>query len=146
MRIAGEWLRCEDLVTRPVINVRVMSATGRLFVERFLIDSGADRTVLIADLLRRVRLPIQRPPTGLSLVGVGGTGDFVMVRTVLAFQADDGVTARVHGEYAAFTDPEVTDMSILGRDVLDNFDVILSRRREEVLLLAPNHQYRVVRP
>jgi hypothetical protein len=68
------------------------------------------------------------------------------VRTVLAFQADDGVTARVHGEYAAFTDPEVTDMSILGRDVLDNFDVILSRRREEVLLLAPNHQYRVVRP
>ena len=27
--------------------------------------------------------------------------------------------------------------------VLNHFDVILSRRRNEVLLLAPNHQYRV---
>jgi hypothetical protein len=34
---------------------------------------------------------------------------------------------------------------ILGRDVLDNFDVILSRRRNEVLLLAPNHHYEVAR-
>jgi hypothetical protein len=34
-------------------------------------------------------------------------------------------------------------MSVLGRDVLVQFDVILSRRRNEVLLLAPNHQYRV---
>ena len=34
-------------------------------------------------------------------------------------------------------------MSVLGRDVLNNFDVILSWRRKEVLLLAPNHQYHV---
>jgi hypothetical protein len=27
--------------------------------------------------------------------------------------------------------------------VLDNFDVILSRRRDEVLLLAGNHRYQV---
>ena len=37
----------------------------------------------------------------------------------------------------------VTDLSILGRDVLNHFDLILSRRRNEVLLLAPNHHYRV---
>jgi hypothetical protein len=36
-------------------------------------------------------------------------------------------------------------VSILGRDVLDNFDVIVSRRRDEVLLLAPNHRYEVSR-
>jgi hypothetical protein len=29
--------------------------------------------------------------------------------------------------------------------VLDNFDLILSRRRNEVLLLAPNHEYHVMR-
>jgi hypothetical protein len=29
--------------------------------------------------------------------------------------------------------------------VLDNFDLILSHRRNEILLLAPNHQYRVER-
>ena len=51
--------------------------------------------------------------------------------------------AHIRGEFAAFTDPTVTDLSILGRDVLNHFDVILSRRRNEVLLFAPNHQYRV---
>ena len=42
-----------------------------------------------------------------------------------------------------FTDSTATDRSILGRDVLNHFDVILSRRQNEVLLLAPNHSYRV---
>jgi hypothetical protein len=37
----------------------------------------------------------------------------------------------------------VADMSILGREILDHFDLIVSRRRNEVLLLATNHQYRV---
>ncbi len=49
----------------------------------------------------------------------------------------------MHGDFAAFTDPRATDLSILGRDVLGNFDAILSRRRDEVLLLASNHQYDV---
>jgi hypothetical protein len=39
----------------------------------------------------------------------------------------------------------VAALSVLGRDVLDNFDVIFSRRRDEVLLLAPNHSYTVSR-
>jgi hypothetical protein len=37
-----------------------------------------------------------------------------------------------------------TDLSIVGREILDHFEVILSRRRDEVLLLAQNHSYRVV--
>jgi hypothetical protein len=37
-------------------------------------------------------------------------------------------------------------MSILGRDVLDHFDRIVSRRQNEVLLLATNHKYRVEPP
>lgn len=36
------------------------------------------------------------------------------------------------------------DLSILGRDVLNNFDVIISRPRNEVLLLAPRHTYQVI--
>ena len=39
--------------------------------------------------------------------------------------------------------PGPLDLSVLGRDVLDNFDLIVSRRRDEVLLLAPAHSYRV---
>jgi hypothetical protein len=32
-------------------------------------------------------------------------------------------------------------MCILGRDILDHFDVIVSRRRDQVLLVAGNHHY-----
>ena len=66
----------------------------------------------------------------------------MLVDHVLELTRDDGGPAHIRGEFAAFIDPTATDLSILGRDVLYHFDVILSRRNE-VLLLAPNHQYRV---
>jgi hypothetical protein len=78
-----------------------------------------------------------------TLSGIGGTIEFVLVTTVIEFIRDSGRVVRVRGEFAGFTDPTATDLSVLGRDVLDNFDLILSRRRDEILLLAPNHQYRV---
>jgi hypothetical protein len=56
---------------------------------------------------------------------------------------DDGKPVSIRGEYAGFTDPTATDLSILGRDVLSNFDLIFSRRRNEIILIAPNHQYKV---
>ena len=67
----------------------------------------------------------------------------MLVDTVLEFAIQDGPPARVRGQFAAFTEPTATDLSILGRDVLNHFDLILSRRNNEVLLLAPNHRYRV---
>jgi len=48
--------------------------------------------------------------------------------------------------FGAFTSESALDLSILGRDVLANFDLILGRRRNEVLLLAPPHQYFVAVP
>jgi len=96
--------------------------------------------VFRAALVRRLQLPVRPSPPGLALVGVGGASDFVLVTTAVEFSRDDGGLARVRGEFTAFTDPLVTDLSVLGRDVLDNFDVILSRRRNEILLLAANHQ------
>jgi hypothetical protein len=143
MRITGEWLRFDDGVTRPIIRARIRDVAGRVLPDRFLVDSGADRTVLSADLLRDLHLSVQRPATGSALLGVGGDVAFVLVSTALEFLRDDGTPVTVRGEYAAFTDPRATDLSILGRDVLDNFDVIISRRRGEVMLLAPNHRYQV---
>jgi hypothetical protein len=82
-------------------------------------------------------------PDGQSLFGVGGTQAFVQVQTVLELVRDDGGTANVRGVFAAFTDTAATDLSVLGRDVLNHFDVILSRPRDEVLLLAAPHRYQV---
>jgi hypothetical protein len=143
MRIIGEWLRCDDGTIRPTVHAQVIGAQGRSSSDRFLVDSGADRTVLSAALLSRLQLSVERPPSAVALMGIGGTTDFVLVTTALIVTRDDGGVARIRGEFAAFTDPEATDLSVLGRDVLDNFDVILSRRRDEVVFLAGNHHYRV---
>ena len=144
MRVAGIWKRCDDGVTRPVIECRVTGSENQEVVENFFVDSCADCTVLSADLLKRLNLTGKPPPRDLALKGISGAGTYVVVNAVVEFlHAEDG-PARVRGEMAAFTDPTATDFSILGRDVLDHFDVIISRRRNEVLLLAGNHSYQVI--
>jgi hypothetical protein len=147
MLIVGKWLLCPDGITRPVVRVNVQAADGSMVAETFLVDSGADRTVLSAGLANQLALPPVAPPAGLNLAGIGGAQAIVVIATMLEFtRADAGPAVRVHGTFAAFTDPAATDTSIVGREVLDNFDVILSRRRNEVAFLAPNHSYRIESP
>jgi hypothetical protein len=146
MLIKGQWWVCPDGVTRPTIRLEVEDGPARLVDERFLIDSGADRTVFCAALLTRLTLPTHPLPAGLSIQGIGGRSPVVIVSTTLVVTSLSSTTARFGGQFATFTDPLAADMSILGRDVLDHFDVIFSRRRNEVLLLAPPHSYAVTPP
>ncbi len=143
MRIAGKWHRCEDGTIRPVIDITVSNAGNGGVLEVFLVDSCSDCTVLSASLIQKLGMIGKPAPSGISLKGISGSGNYVVVSPVLEFDRAEGGPARVRGEMAAFTDPSATDLSILGRDVLDHFDLILSRRRNEVLLLAGNHSYQV---
>ena len=145
MLVTGKWQLFDDGITRPLIRAKVFGRDGRSVSEDFLIDTGADRTALSAALLDRLRTPTSSAPPDLSLSGIGGTSVFVLLQAVIEFTRDDGGPVRVRGEFAAFTDSAATDLSVLGRDVLDNFDLIVSRRRNEIVLLAPRHQYRVER-
>ena len=143
MRIAGAWRLCDDGVIRPEIFMSVTGSTGTKVDEWFLIDSGADRTVFSATLLSRLGGTTSSAPDGTALAGVGGMQAFVLVSAVLNLRRQDGGIATVQGDFAAFTDPTATDLSILGRDVLDHFDMVLSRRREEIFLLAPPSRYEI---
>ena len=143
MRIVGNWWLCTDGEIRPVVKGRVADATGSEREERFLVDTGADRTVFTAGLFGSLGIPPSAASGATALSGVGSRPGFVLVRTTLTLYAEDGSPARIHAEFAAFTDPAAADMSILGRDVLDHFHLIVSRRRNEVLLLVMNHQYRI---
>ena len=143
MLIAGEWQVGDDGVTRPIVRVKVFGVSGRPVTDDFLIDSGADRMVFSATLMAQLRLPTRSAQPGLTLSGIGGESAFVVVTAVIEFLRDEGGPVRVRGEFAGFTDPTATDLSILGRDVLDHFDVLLSRRRNEILLVAPRHRYRI---
>ena len=145
MRIVGDWLQSDDGIVRPVVVATRLGTDGQDHADRFLLDTGADRTVLSAAFWRRLRLPADAPLPEMALTGIGGAAAFGLVTTAIEFTRDDGGPARVRGQFAAFTDPQATDLSVLGRDVLDNFDVILSRRRDDVLLLAPPHRYVVSR-
>lgn len=144
MRIVGEWHTCSDLEVRPVVQADVTDGGGQLRREYFLVDSGADHTVFTAPLLARLNLQPVAVPPGFAVVGVRGRPAFVAVHTPLTFWGDDGSPARIHSDFLAFTNPADADLSILGRDVLNLFHVIISRRLNEVLLLALNHEYRVI--
>ena len=146
MLIRGAWWVCSDGMARPTIPVDVLDANRHPVHRRFLVDTGPDSTMFSAALLGDLQLPTTPPPPGLSFHGIGGSSPVVLVSAVLEFARDDGGTAQVGGQVAAFTDPPATDMSVLGRDVLDMFDVIVSRRRDEVLLIAPSHVYGISGP
>ncbi len=70
MRINGEWLSCEDQETRPVIRGEVLRANGSWRRLELLIDTGADRTVLSADVLLSSGLPTSVAEHGFR--GIGG--------------------------------------------------------------------------
>ena len=63
---------------------------------RFLIDCGADRTVLGAFLLTRLGEGTASAPAGLSLAGVGGTQSFVRVQAALELHRDDSLVKRIY--------------------------------------------------
>jgi hypothetical protein len=143
MRIAGEWYLCDDGVVRPVLFIDVIGPTGVTVDEKFLVDPGADRTVFSAGLLSQLGGTTASPPAGVSLSGIGGTQAYVQVQATLNMRRTDGGVATVQGNFAAFTDPLATDFSILGRDVMNHFDVILSRRLDEIFLLAAPSRYEI---
>ena len=69
MLIAGSWQLCDDGVTRPIVHANVLGAHGRPHAEDFLVDSGADRTVLSAALSERLQLPAGSTLPGTALSG-----------------------------------------------------------------------------
>jgi hypothetical protein len=109
MRIDGEWFECDD----GVVRAHAPGELGQVQSDRFLIDSGADRTAFSATFLHELQLSVGEPPAGMALAGVGGITSFALVRATTEFTRNDGDTVRVNGEFAAFTDRRATDLSIL---------------------------------
>ena len=146
MRIVGDWFEFEDGESRPVFRAKVQTGSGTMIAEQFLLDTGADRTVFSAALLHQLGLPVEPAPPEERIVGIGGTASYVIVEGSIELTRDDGGPAIVRGRFTAFTDPLACDLSVMGRDVLTNFDVIVSRPNNEVLLLAPRHRYQILKP
>lgn len=141
MLFPGHWLLCDDGVLRPIFRGKMVALDGSLLEVEFLADTGADRTVLCAAVLERLGLPSLAAPAQLG--GVGGSTNTVLVDTAIRLPRDDGGSAVFRGQFAAFTELEPMDMSVLGRDISNLFALIVDRPRDLVCLLGAGHQYSI---
>lgn len=141
MLITGEWAVGDDGISRPVIRGEVQTASGEWIAVPFLVDTGADRTVFSADVLKDLGLPPLVTPDRLE--GVGGRAASVVVETRIRLLREDNTMVLFRGQYAALTDADALDMSVLGRDVLNFFAVIVDRPQNVVCLLCQKHSYTI---
>ncbi|MEK7833698.1 MAG: hypothetical protein AAB401_21605 [Acidobacteriota bacterium] len=140
MRVDGHWLRCDDGVIRPTVQGQIRLADGEWLEIPFLLDAGADRTVFSSDLFDLLQ-PLEIGE--LRLAGVGGASGAILISTEIGFTRDDGKLVTIRGTFGVFTDYESADLSILGRDVTNNFGVIYDYPNRLVALLAQPHSYEI---
>jgi hypothetical protein len=141
MRIDGEWLQVTAGTHLPRMRGEVRALGGSWVTAHFLVDTGADRTVLSAAVL--VDLDVPTAPGAERISGVGGQVNSVVLQTALKLTCDDGQEVVFRGTFTAFPDPEALDMSILGRDILDRFAVIVDRPGDVICLLGQKHGYAI---
>lgn len=146
MRVEGRWHLFDDGILRPVVDSFVHTPEGTWQAAMLLLDAGADRTVFEARLLTALQTLAVDGDEAPELGGVGGKAACIFARTRLGFVRDDGKLVNVQGLFGVFTDLSSSDVSILGRDVTNNFDIIYSFPRREVILLAQPHSYQVQHP
>ena len=141
MQISGEWLLCDDDVHRPVIRGEVLAGDGSWVAAEFLVDTGADRTVFSAGLL--ALLGGSSAVAGERLSGLGGVAEFATIETQIRLINESGTPVSFRAEYAAATQAESLDISVLGRDITSLFAAIVDRPGDVVALLGQRHRYRI---
>lgn len=141
MRINGEWDLGDDGIARPVIRGEVLTRRGLWMRAPFLVDTGADQTVFSAAILAALSLQSRTAQDQIS--GVGGVTNSVMVETQIQLRRETGNAVVFRGQYRAVTEVEALDMSVLGRDIMGLFSVIVDQPGGVVCLLGQRHRYTI---
>ena len=140
MFVAGEWRETVTTVPRPYVRAHVRAHDGSWVQAVFLVDTGADCTVLAADVAAMLGLPLA--PSARKLSGLGGAVETLEVQTALRLISTDGSRMNLVGSYATSDDPAVHE-SILGYDALRRFAVIVDEANDLVCLINPPHRYTI---
>ena len=143
MHVSGNWLMCDDGVIRPSVLGMVRVADDSMLNVTFLLDAGADRTVFSARFLQWLQPLRTSQSEQVQLAGVGGQVSSITVDTFVGFVREDGRTVTVRDPFAVFTEGESAELSVLGRDVTNNFSVIYDYPNRAVALLAWPHYYEI---
>jgi len=141
MLISGTWHLCDDGIARPVIRAEIQASDSAWVKTPFLVDTGADRTVFSADILKALHLsPVE---TEDRIGGVGGVTASIVVETRIRLTRENNGKVLFRGRYAGVTAVEALDMSVLGRDITNLFAVIVDWPQQVVCLVGQRHQYTV---
>lgn len=122
---------------RPIVPGLVRLGNGEWLEVSFLLDAGADRTVFSAAFLGVLQPMTRSGGEEILISGVGGAADSITIDTAIGFIRDDGQLVTVRGTFSVFAQAESADLSVLGRDVTNNFTVIYDYPDQIIALLAP---------
>jgi hypothetical protein len=75
--------------------------------------------------------------------GVGGIVDSVLVETQTQLYRETGSPVVFRGQYRAVTEVEALDISVLGRDIMGLFSVIVDQPGNVVCLLGQRYRYSI---
>ena len=143
MLCKGEWFRSADGIVRPIMRAEILGGDGSWRSIAFLVDTGADRTVISAGVLGLLDLYGVQPEDRIG--GVGGLVDSVDVTTQIRLARGNSQWVTLRGTYAACLREETLDISVLGRDILNIFAVIVDRAADRVVLLHGSDSYAIQR-
>ena len=142
MVINGEWMVCSDGVVRPLLRGELQASNGDWESVIFLVDTGADRTVLSAPVLAVLAVPQTLAPEQLG--GLGGLTEMTTVETTLRLTKHDAGKVNFRSQFAAVTETDALDICVLGRDILGLFAAIVDEPKQIVCLLTQRHSYTIV--
>jgi hypothetical protein len=144
MRIEGRWLSFPGGVERPIIDGHLLLPGGQLASLPLVIDTGADFTVLAYDVAQQLAMYVQPAPLKQSAIGVGGAVLMQALGVDLILTATSGQQARLNGPIPVLSHPSSLEFSVLGRNGLDLFDFVYSRRRRTIALLTAPDTFTLV--
>ena len=132
------------VVARPDVGVDVLiEGMSSVFEVRFLIDTGADDTILRPSDLRRpgappLNLPFDDHPERRRIEGVGGGVYIIPLAARLFFETDAGADRVSQDARVWVTQPTTTNRgipSLLGRDLLQFFRLTVDYEATPPVLL-----------
>ena len=138
--ISGYFQLDDDGVTRPYIDLAVEfhePIDARLVVT-FIVDTGADRTLLSSHIAERLRADFDFDIRSLEednpIGGIGGQVNTRKARVTL-YSGNQWITSNMSITVIDAVPGPETMPSLLGRDIVDDFALFIERRTQRVLLL-----------
>ncbi|MBI2906261.1 MAG: retropepsin-like domain-containing protein [Chloroflexi bacterium] len=109
-------------------------------IVHFLVDTGADSTLLAPRDALELRIDLARLPANSASTGIGGRTPTVCVEAVLTLDTlTFPIALRILAPVGRRQQEALSFIpSLLGRDILSRFALFLEERTNRVLLLEPS--------